>query len=468
MVKVSVIVPVYNAEKYLAQCIGSIISQTLREIEIICVDDGSSDKSLSILNSFAEEDKRITILRQDHGYAGAARNRGMEEASGKYLVFWDSDDYFKPKALEEMYNQCEKDSAQVCVCGGRQYYDREGFEAPGPRYLRKSEIPEVIPFNALTEPDHIISMTVEAPWNKMFLREFIEQQGLRFQAIRNANDVYFVINALCLAERVTLVNKPLVVYRKSKDGGLVSSVSKGLITAFQAWLDTAENLRRAGVFPERSFVNRCFESILYLLNNTNDWYAYKEAYLFLKQGNLEKLGIVPGRGEDYYYIRSHDEKIRKMYEMTPEEYCKWMGTQLNNQEAAAGGRRNYEGERYKKTIAKNRKEIQKLKEDLEEEKTRLAKTQQDLEKQKAGYEITIDQLQKQKSEFEGTIKKQQEQELRYKETIESSKKKIAKLEKESRAAKENHARLKRSWSFRIGRAVTFVPRKIRDCLRKLM
>ena len=92
--KISVIIPVYNVEEYLAQCLETVINQTLKDIEIICIDDGSTDNSLYILKKFAEKDKRITILKQKNLHSGVARNAGLAAAKGKYLSFLDSDDFF--------------------------------------------------------------------------------------------------------------------------------------------------------------------------------------------------------------------------------------------------------------------------------------------------------------------------------------------------------------------------------------
>ena len=99
-VKVSVIMPVYNVEKYLRQSLDSVLAQTLSEIEIICVDDGSTDGSYDILEEYAAKDQRITVLKQQNQYAGVARNHGLEKAGGKYVVFWDSDDFFEKNALQ--------------------------------------------------------------------------------------------------------------------------------------------------------------------------------------------------------------------------------------------------------------------------------------------------------------------------------------------------------------------------------
>ena len=122
MVKVSVIIPVYNVEPYLKQCMDSVVGQTLKDIEIICVDDGSTDGSLDILREYAAEDNRIQIIEQKNAGAGAARNNGMRHATGKYLSFLDSDDFFEPRMLEKAYDLVEKDQADFVAYKSDQYH----------------------------------------------------------------------------------------------------------------------------------------------------------------------------------------------------------------------------------------------------------------------------------------------------------------------------------------------------------
>ena len=102
-VLVSVVVPVYNTARYLNQCVDSLIKQSLKAVEFIFVDDGSTDQSVDILEQYRQKDSRIKILKQKNLYAGVARNHGMEEASGKYIIFLDSDDYFEPNMLQDAY-----------------------------------------------------------------------------------------------------------------------------------------------------------------------------------------------------------------------------------------------------------------------------------------------------------------------------------------------------------------------------
>ena len=113
--KVSVILPVYNVEKYLKQCMDSIVNQTLKDIEIICVDDGSTDASLSILKEYEKEDDRVKVICQQNAGAGAARNNGLSIATGEYLSFLDSDDFFSLDMLEKSYAEAKKEDADLIV-----------------------------------------------------------------------------------------------------------------------------------------------------------------------------------------------------------------------------------------------------------------------------------------------------------------------------------------------------------------
>ena len=125
--KVSVIVPVYNAERYLKQCVESILAQTLKNVEIIFVDDGSTDGSLEILKDYQAKDYRIRVISQENTGGGAARNRGMKEASGEYLCFLDADDYFEPAMLERMSSKMDATGSDICVAKVRCWHEDLGF-----------------------------------------------------------------------------------------------------------------------------------------------------------------------------------------------------------------------------------------------------------------------------------------------------------------------------------------------------
>ena len=113
MVEISVIVPVYNVSEYLAQCMDSIINQTFEDIEIICVNDGSTDDSLKILEEYSEKDERISIISQENQGQGVARNVGMNAARGNYIFFMDSDDFIKLNALELLHENAVSNNSDV-------------------------------------------------------------------------------------------------------------------------------------------------------------------------------------------------------------------------------------------------------------------------------------------------------------------------------------------------------------------
>ena len=134
-IKISVIVPVYNVEKYLLECLDSIINQTLKEIEIICVNDGSTDNSLSILKEYASKDNRIILIDKENEGLGYTRKVGLDNATGKYILFCDSDDFYSElTAFEELYNYIEKVKVDVVIFECIRFDKNKGF------YIIKAKI----------------------------------------------------------------------------------------------------------------------------------------------------------------------------------------------------------------------------------------------------------------------------------------------------------------------------------------
>lgn len=288
---VSVIIPVYNSEDYLKQCLDSIVSQTLENIEIICVDDGSTDCSVDILREYAQNDARIQIIEQSNQHAGVARNNGMKVAAGEYLAFWDSDDYFELTALEKMYRQCKSDDADLCVCGASRIIGNVDTPVRESFYLRKKLIPESVPFNRNDIPDHILTFTNAAPWNKLYRRSFVEENDIRFSTAANSEDVYFVEVALCLAHSITIVDESLVVYRRDRPGSLTNTIDRSQLTSLKVWVETAQRLRELGVYPETSFANRAASNVAYMLRNQKSYESFALIIAAMKEYALKELSL---------------------------------------------------------------------------------------------------------------------------------------------------------------------------------
>jgi glycosyltransferase involved in cell wall biosynthesis len=132
MIKISVIVPIYNMEKYLEKCLDSLLSQTLEEIEIICVDDGSKDASPEILKRYAEKSAKIISLRKENGGLSDARNYGLPYATGEYIGYLDSDDFVDTDMYEIMYNKAKEQGSDIVECNlHHTYQDYEDTEVMG-------------------------------------------------------------------------------------------------------------------------------------------------------------------------------------------------------------------------------------------------------------------------------------------------------------------------------------------------
>ena len=136
MINVSVIIPVYNVEKYLVDCLESVIQQSMREIEIICVNDGSTDSSYDILSEYADKDPRILILNKENKGLSAARNTGLRKASGKYILFLDSDDYLSsPDILESLCKKADKEELDQLYFDAKVVFENENVKAANSNYI---------------------------------------------------------------------------------------------------------------------------------------------------------------------------------------------------------------------------------------------------------------------------------------------------------------------------------------------
>ena len=306
MTKVSIIIPVYNAEKYLGKCLESLLSQTLQEMEIICVDDGSSDGSPEILKRFQERDGRVRILTQENQYAGAARNNGMKEAQGEYLLFLDADDFFENTLLEKVYNQGKKMEADIVLFGAKQYNDKTGIVSPASWYFKRDALPRENPFSGKTENTDVFAIVTPAPWTKLFRREFVEKQGLSFQGLQNSNDVYFVLTALALAEKITYVDEELVFYRVGMKGSLQGSKSLHPDCFIEAYAGVYHELQRSGIYEryEEGFMNILLSGCAHNLRTVTDWELRRRICERMAEPEFAEMGLMERREE--YFRRKED------------------------------------------------------------------------------------------------------------------------------------------------------------------
>lgn len=211
VIKVSVIIPVFNAEDYIEKCIKSVLSQSLEDIEVICVDDGSTDNSKAILEKMAEGDSRIKVFSQVNSGAGIARNLGLKNAIGKFIAFMDSDDYYPDKyTLERLVEKAEENNA--LICGGSMYFDWRGSIKKafleGVDYCFKRE--GFIEYRNCQQ-DYYYQRFI-------FNREMIVENDLFFPRYRRYQDPPFFVRAMLKAERFYAIPEASYCYRTDKTG----------------------------------------------------------------------------------------------------------------------------------------------------------------------------------------------------------------------------------------------------------
>lgn len=228
MACVSVVIPVYNIEEHLAECLDSVLNQTLQDIEVICVDDGSTDASPGILRQYADADRRVRVVMQANAGPGAARNNGMERAVGEYIIFLDSDDWFEPDFLEKMVDRIGETGADMVICRSVSFDTATGKELPSSWMLNTAELGDE--FAAEDVAQRVFQITHGWPWDKLYRRSFVEREGFRFPDLRNSQDMVFVFPSILRAEKIALVERALIHHRFNRS----SSVSNRRIEALTA------------------------------------------------------------------------------------------------------------------------------------------------------------------------------------------------------------------------------------------
>lgn len=410
-IKVSVIVPVYNAEEYLEQTAEYIHNQTLKDIEVIYVDDGSTDGTIDILRKLEQQDSRVMVLTQQNSYAGVARNNGLSRAKGKYVVFWDADDIFLPEALEEMYNKCEQDNADICICAASHYDEANGKLYPATTYLKKENLPEHTPFGHEDIDDYLFNFSTNVPWNKMYNRQFVLDNNITFQAIKRANDNYFVMLAYFYAKVFTVVDKVLIHYRINYGSSLTGGASNDPLSVYEAYSATYVKLATEPEFEKvrQSFINKALRAFFYFLSKQSTVQGYEALYNHYKNEVFPKWGFPTE--ESYYYVAKDYDRYIRLLNMNAVDFM------LSEYRNAFDNVRTLKGA----------KDTLKVRVAAEKEKTQAQKEK-------------VKDLKIQNKELKSENKK---------------------LKAENKSLNKRLTAIQQSFSYKLGMAITFVPRKIK-------
>lgn len=286
-VKVSVIVPVFNVEKYLRDCLDSVVNQTLEDIEIICVNDGSTDNSLAILEDYAEKDSRIRIINQENKGLSGARNTGMKHVQGEYILFLDSDDWLNDDALFELYWSHLYDNLDMLFFQTVDYYEEDG------RY-------ELNQFGGMTAIDDsfegkifnykdvapIIFKMPHSAFNKLYSTSFLQRINASFPEGINYEDLAFFYDVFLKAEKVSILKKELLFYRIRENS-----------------ISTSGGEKSFDIFKSLRLVNNSLKNIKIIVNN------YLQDYLMFIIVNLK-----------FVFVRLKDEYKNDYFKAMLENY----------------------------------------------------------------------------------------------------------------------------------------------------
>lgn len=292
MARVSVVIPVYNIEKHLRQCLDSVTGQTLQDLEIICVDDGSTDASPQILSEYAARDGRFQIITQTNAGPGAARNTGLERVTGEFLIFLDSDDWFEADFLERMVAKAEETGADVTICRAVEFDTATGKELPSDWMLKTHLIPGEV-FAPVQGADHLFQFTYGWPWDKLYRREFIERAGLEYPALPNSEDLVFVFQSLAVAEKISIQTDRLVHHRVNRMASVSNSRHRDPEVPWQALTLLRAGLEKRELYGtfEKSFLNWAMEFLVWNAANMGDKAAQKRYFRKLKKDWLPAMAF---------------------------------------------------------------------------------------------------------------------------------------------------------------------------------
>lgn len=318
-VKVSVIVPVYNSEKYLKQCIDSILTQTLKDIEIICIDDGSTDKSGRILDRYASEDARVKVFHQENRGYGAAMNTGIAKAKGSYTGIVESDDCILPEMYETLYNAAESDGSEVVKSDAYYWYESIGYR----KRIHRENLEKYYDRNLYDMDRNVFFDFYMNIWTGIYKREFLEREGIRFHESEGASyqDNGFWMLTMMYCRSAKWLNKAFYLYRQDNEESSIKSKEK--IMAMTREYEYVERF----LLEKKDYKNLSYCFYYKLFRHRGN---------FLRIADKDKLAFCEQMRRDYLDYKGYIKGVRGMDEWfrrvlaNPKIFCSKMITSKSN------------------------------------------------------------------------------------------------------------------------------------------
>lgn len=325
--------PVYNAAGTVESSLDSVIGQSFGDFEIICVDDGSTDESYRIIDSYCKKDSRIKLIRQSNQFAGVARNNGIENSQGRYITFLDADDLMQSNCLEVLYNRAEETNADVVRSSA--FSEINGNRVELSWCLNKKILPNKDVFSWKDCGDNLFMLSAGNPWGMMVKSDFIKKNNIKFPSFPRTEDVVFTYMCYIKAEKITTVPDLLINYRVQSTG-MESTKIKYPTVPLEARRYLKEKIVETGLFDnvKNGFLYREFVSFLDMLERLlkNKEYGIAEKYYQEIRNEVESNGLKfdKRRNCNDLYLDLYLEMHKIVISNTFEEYCAIKGTVNNN------------------------------------------------------------------------------------------------------------------------------------------
>lgn len=311
---ISVIVPVFNGESFLEKTIQSLLCQSLKNVEFIFVDDGSTDGSLSILKKFERHDPRICVIHQSNVNAGAARNAALARAQGEYLLFLDSDDFFESNLLERLYLSAKLNNLDIVACRCDFFIEKSSTFQKADWTIKSELLPKKKIFSGLDIGVNLFEAFVGWAWDKLFKRSFILENELRFQEQRTTNDLFFVFSALAKARRISTIDDILIHQRRRGTSSLSVTREKSWYCFYSALISLRIQLKLWNLYnqTEVAYKRYCVSFILWNLR-TLKGEALIQCKHMLKSSWIENLELKT-LGQSQYFNKLEFQLFQRFLE----------------------------------------------------------------------------------------------------------------------------------------------------------
>lgn len=329
MPKASIVIPCYNAEQYLRDTLESALAQTVTDVELVCVDNGSTDGTRQILDEFASRDPRVRIIDEAEPGEGPARDAGLKAAKGEWLYFLDSDDLMDPILLQETIVRGEASDADLVIFRTRSLNDQTSECVEMDFSFQTDWLPAgpVSVFDPHDHPERILNSFQNWVHNKLFRASFVHKAGLHMQHVHRTADLLFTCRALTEAHRIALVDRTLHSYRIMNPKSAMATSDSYPLDFYKAFLALRARLEECGNWQlyHDSYVNWAIESVISNLESARSFEGFRTIAATMREGGFDRLDITGFPAErcdnEWRYARIHDIATLPLDELVFSHYA---------------------------------------------------------------------------------------------------------------------------------------------------